>query len=65
MRYSCCDERRREAVRNHATLNGIDFLEVIDRAAPTDAERQRKLELYFVKPLGTLTLAAGNIGSRR
>lgn len=61
MRYSCCDERRREAVRNHATLNGIDFLEVIDRAAPTDAERQRKLELYFVKPLGTLTLAAGNI----
>ncbi|HQX83378.1 MAG TPA: hypothetical protein PKW63_16550, partial [Vicinamibacterales bacterium] len=61
MRYSCCDERRREAVRNHATLNGIDFLEVIDQAAPTEAERQRKLELYFVKPLGTLTLAASNI----
>lgn len=61
MRYSCCDERRREAVRNHPTLNGIDFLEVIDHAAPTDAERQRKLELYFVKPLGTLTLAAANI----
>ncbi|MEK6804818.1 MAG: putative baseplate assembly protein [Nitrospirota bacterium] len=61
MRYSCCDERRREAVRNHPTLNGIDFLEVIDRAAPTKVERQRKLELYFVKPLGTLTLAASNI----
>lgn len=61
MRYSCCDELRREAVRNHPTLNGIDFLEVIDHAAPTDAERQRKLELYFVKPLGALTLAAHNI----
>ncbi|MCC6966859.1 MAG: putative baseplate assembly protein [Nitrospira sp.] len=61
MRYSCCDERRREAVRNHPTLNGIDFLEVIDHTAPTEAERQRKLELHFVKPLGALTLMVGNI----
>lgn len=61
MRYFCCDELRRQLVRDHATLNGIDFLEVIDRAAPTEAERQRKLELHFVKPLGTLTLGAGNI----
>lgn len=61
MRYSCCDERRREAVRNHPTLNGIDFLEVLDHSAPTEADRQRKLELHFVKPLGTLTLAPANI----
>ncbi len=61
MKYFCCDELRRHVVRNHPTLNGIDFLEVIDRAAPTEAERQRKLELHFVKPLGTLTLGAGNI----
>ena len=61
MRYSCCDELRRQAVRNHPILNGIDFLEVIDQTAPTEADRQRKFELYFVKPLGTLTLAAGSI----
>ena len=61
MTYSCCDELRRQVVRDHPTLNGIDFLEVIDRAAPTEAERQRKLELHFVKPLGALTLTATNI----
>lgn len=61
MRYSCCDELRRQAVRSHPTLNGIDFLEVIDHTAPVEAERQRKLELHFVKPLGALALAASNI----
>ena len=61
MTYSCCDELRRQVVRNHPTLNGIDFLEVIDHAAPTEAERQRKLELHFVKPLGSLTLTVSNI----
>ena len=30
MIYVCCDERRRDAVRAHGTLNGIDFLEVLD-----------------------------------
>jgi hypothetical protein len=59
--YSCCDELRRQVVRDHPTLNGIDFLEVIDHAASTEAERQRKLELHFVKPLGALTLTATNI----
>jgi hypothetical protein len=59
--YFCCDELRRQVVRNHPTLNGIDFLEVIDHTAPTEAERQRKLELHFVKPLGALTLAPTNI----
>ena len=33
MIYFCCDERRRNAVRAHATLNGIDFLEVVDDPA--------------------------------
>ena len=61
MRYSCCDALRRQVVRNHPTLNGIDYLEVIDHAAPTEAERQRKLELHFVKPLGSLTLTTSNI----
>ena len=61
MTYSCCDELRRQAVRDHPTLNGINFLEVIDRAAPTEAERQRKLEVHFVKPLATPTPKAVNI----
>ena len=61
MIYSCCDALRRAAVRQHPTLNGIDFLEVLDRAAPSEAERQRRLEVHFVKPLGTLVLAPANI----
>ena len=61
MIYACCDELRREAVRQHPTLNGIDFLEVIDRAANDPAERQRKLAVHFLKPLGTLTLASSNV----
>lgn len=61
MTYSCCDELRRQAVRDHPTLNGIDFLEVIDRAAPTEAERQRTLEVHFVKPLVTPTPTSANI----
>jgi hypothetical protein len=60
--YSCCDAGRREAVRNHPTVNGLDFLEVLDHAV-SEAERQRKLEVHFVKPLGAfaLTLTKGNI----
>jgi uncharacterized phage protein gp47/JayE len=58
---ACCDQLRRDAVRQHPTLNGIDFLEVIDRAANDPAERQRKLAVHFLKPLGTLTLASSNV----
>lgn len=53
----CCDERRRLAVAEHGTLNGIDFLEVLDREAATPADRQRILHLYFVKPAPALTIA--------
>jgi len=28
--YQCCDENRKAAVLGHPTLNGIDYLEVID-----------------------------------
>lgn len=30
-RYACGDEQRRAAVRSHGGINGIDFLEVLDR----------------------------------
>jgi hypothetical protein len=49
MRF-CCDERRRALVRQHAALNGIDFLEVVDHDEPAAAERQRRLRVSFVKP---------------
>ena len=38
MRYFCCDERRREAVRATGVLNGIDFLEVVDSEATNAAD---------------------------
>jgi hypothetical protein len=47
MIYACCDERRRLAVEG-SPLNGIDYLEVLDRDAPTPADRQRTLLVRFV-----------------
>jgi hypothetical protein len=46
--YVCCDERRREAVRGQGALNGIDWLDVLDHDAPSEAERQRLLHVHFV-----------------
>jgi hypothetical protein len=47
MIYACCDERRRLAIEG-SPLNGIDYLEVLDRDAPTPADRQRTLLVRFV-----------------
>ncbi|WOJ90435.1 putative baseplate assembly protein [Methylocapsa polymorpha] len=47
--YVCCDEKRRAAVAA-STLNGIDYLEVLDADAPTPADRQRILRVHFLKP---------------
>ncbi|MEA3207795.1 MAG: hypothetical protein QOE70_852 [Chthoniobacter sp.] len=58
--YFCCDERRRDAVRGTA-LNGIDYLEVVDRDAATSADRQRFLRVHFVNDLAPAPLAAGNV----
>jgi Baseplate J-like protein len=60
MIYRCCDERRRELVRDNGVVggvdyNGIDFLEVVDADAATQAERQRVLHLHFLKPVSGLT----------
>ncbi len=56
MIYRCCDPRRRELVLAHPTLNGIDFLEVVDNDAPPGTPRQRTLLLRFLKPAPALTL---------
>jgi hypothetical protein len=57
--YFCCDKNRRRAVIEGA-LNGIDFVEVIDDPSMDDADRQRTLEVYFVKDL-TLALTAAHV----
>ena len=52
MIYYCCDQLRRDQVVAHPLLNGIDYLEVIDRdLSEDDALRQRTLLLRFLKPI--------------
>ena len=52
MIFHCCDKLRRDKVAAHPTLNGIDYLEVIDRELPLlDPTRQRTLLVYCLKPL--------------
>jgi Baseplate J-like protein len=61
MIYSCCSDHRREAVLNHSTLNGIDFLEVRGEQKLGDDQRQRVLELHFIKSLGGIAPKKGDI----
>lgn len=58
--YFCHTERRRQAVREHATLNGIDYLEVLDLDAPSGSPRQQTLLVRCLKPLPA-NLTAQNI----
>ncbi|HUF60481.1 MAG TPA: putative baseplate assembly protein [Verrucomicrobiales bacterium] len=72
LKYFCCQERRRNAVREHPVLNGIDYLEVYDPGEPdpsTDAVlqelqteyRQRRLFVRFLKPDLPGQLTATNV----
>jgi hypothetical protein len=59
--YLCCEDRRRAALREpSATLNGIDFLEVVDAGAAA-ADRQRVLHVVFVRPPAGLTVTKANV----
>lgn len=60
MNYFCCTERRRSVISGHPTLNGIDFLEVLDDPGMPDDQRQRTLFIHFVNPV-SVTLSATNI----
>ncbi|MBX3010845.1 MAG: putative baseplate assembly protein [Caldilineaceae bacterium] len=51
--YFCHNERRRQALQGHATLNGIDYLEVLHSDAPLGSPPQRTLLVHFVNPLTT------------
>ena len=59
--YLCCEDRRRAELREPtATLNGIDFLEVVDAGAPP-ADRQRVLRVNFVRTPAGLTISERNV----
>jgi baseplate J-like protein len=50
MIYFCCDDtKRRNALKAHPTLNGIDFLEVLDDHDDPFPERQRTLFVHFIE----------------
>jgi hypothetical protein len=51
MIYHCCDQLRRNAVDAHATLNGIDYVEVVDNDAPAFKLRQLTLLVRLLKPV--------------
>jgi hypothetical protein len=51
IQYRCQNEKRRQLVKDHATLNGIDFLEVLDREAPSGSPRQQTLLVHLLKPV--------------
>jgi hypothetical protein len=61
MKYSCCDEGRRRVVADRDGWNGIDFLEVVDRAAAADTDRQRVLHVHFIKALAPPVLTTENV----
>ncbi len=60
MIYSCCAENRRAAIVNNPTLNGIDYLEVLDKEAPPGLTRQRTLLVHCLKPAPS-DLAPANV----
>jgi hypothetical protein len=61
MIYFCCQERRRDIVATQTTLNGIDFLEVLDDQSVPQAQRQRTLFVHFINPLAPASLTASNV----
>src|SRR5262245_2124209 len=47
--FICGNENRRRLVREHGTLDGIDYLEVLDQQAiPLDLPRQQFLLVHFL-----------------
>jgi hypothetical protein len=61
--YACCNENRKAAILGNPTLNGIDYLEVLDHAAiPLASPRQRTLLVHFLNPIPIpTTLGTTNI----
>jgi hypothetical protein len=53
MIYSCCNENRRAAILGNPTLNGIDYLELVDGDALPASPDQQTLLVYCLKPVPT------------
>jgi hypothetical protein len=50
--YSCCNDARKSAVLGNPTLNGIDYLEVLDHdAIALNSPRQQTLLVHCLKPV--------------
>ena len=54
-KFHCCDQRRLEVIKLTGTANGIEFLEVLDKASPPGAPRQQTLLVRLLRPGFTLT----------
>lgn len=64
LKYFCCAEERRQKVRDHASLNGIDYLEVYDQGYNSDSPdrlQQRMLYVRFLKPIAFDLLTTSNV----
>lgn len=61
MNYFCCTDTRRSTIRLHPTLNGIDYLEVLDNESDPYNERQTTLFVHFIKPILPGSLGMGNL----
>lgn len=61
MNYYCCTERRRNAIRLHPTLNGIDYLEVVNNSSDPLPEQQTVLQLHFLKSIEDFPISPENI----
>ena len=59
--YSCCDQNRRRLVLASATLNGIDWIDVVDLEAATPALRQRQLRVSFVRTPAPTGITPANV----
>jgi hypothetical protein len=59
--YACCNENRKAAVLGNPTLNGIDYLEVLDHdAIPLGIPRQQTLVVHCLNALAG-NIAAANV----
>jgi hypothetical protein len=55
MKFHCCDLLRLEVLRRHGSANAIDFIEVLDKAAPATAPRQETLLVRLLRTGFSLT----------
>lgn len=55
MIFRCCEQRRLEVLRRSGSKNAIEFLEVLDHAAPAGVPPQRTLFVRLLHPAPALT----------